>query len=89
MDRYYDMSNPCRICEAQSGEPCVNTSDGIGKGQRREFPHTSYGDRQWDASWSIGYAAGLDDLQAKVQEWFSNVSLDDLRAVEFASGIAV
>ena len=41
------------------------------------------------ASWSEGYAAGLDDLQAKVEEWFCDVSLDDLRAVEFASEKAV
>lgn len=36
-------------------------------------------------SWKTGYAAGLDDLQAAVEEWFCNASLDDLRAVEFAS----
>ena len=89
MDRYYDMTDPCRTCKAKSGEPCVNTSDGPNKGQRREFPHTAYGDRQWDASWSAGYAEGLNDLQAKVEQWFSDVSLDDLRTAEFASGIAV
>ena len=37
------------------------------------------------SSYDAGYAAGLDDLQAKVEEWFCDVSLDDLRAVEFAS----
>ena len=46
-------------------------------------------DMSEDASWSAGYAAGLDDLQAKVEEWFYDVSLDDLRAVEFASEKAV
>ena len=37
------------------------------------------------SSYDAGYAAGLDDLQAKVEEWFCDASLDDLRAVEFAN----
>lgn len=34
-------------------------------------------------TWSAGVNHGIDLALKKVEEWFSNVSTDDLRSVEF------
>lgn len=74
---HYPKTDPCPTCHVLPEEPCVH----YGTDKVRDEPHLARMPEWWNPDWSEGYAAALAEAKTAVEEWFTDVSLDDMYLV--------